>query len=247
MQRGQSGGSGETTHAHDRSTVRLPLAATTPDRDSPAGTATAAGRDFRPWLVVLILVIAALVGAGLAAWRNGSDRAAGTTTATPVQALVPGVVGFQAPAALAALRVHGLRGNVVTVPSSMAAGRVVAQHPKAGAAVHSGSIVRLNVSRRPAPPSNRATSTAPAPPAAAIAVPDVRGEKVDDARKELRRAGLVIDLERVPGDQPKNTVVLQSPGPGTSVTRGQHIVVTLSFGRHGGRHGQGNQGDEDRG
>ena len=208
-------------------------------------------RDHGLWfwlLVPLVLVGAALIGAGLAFRQNSGSSA--STTAAPVQAIVPGVVGLQIPAALTHLHVQGLRANVVAVPSSEPTGLVVAQHPKAGAATAEGSAVRLNVSTIP---SNGGTADLAAKPPASLAagltVPDVRGRKVNDARKELRRTGLVIDDRRVRIDLPKNSVVSQSPAPGTAARRGDHVLVTVSSGggRHGGRHREANEENEDRG
>lgn len=208
-------------------------------------------RDHDLWfwlLVPLVLVGAALIGAGLAFRQNSGSSA--STTAAPVKAIVPGVVGLQILTALAHLHVQGLRANVVAVPSSEPTGRVVAQHPKAGAGAPEGSAVRLNVSKMPS--NSGTTDVAAKPPAslaAALTVPDVRGQKVNDARKELRRTGLVIDDRRVRNDLPKNSVVSQSPAPGTAARPGDHVLVTVSSGgakRHGGRHREANE-NEDRG
>ena len=68
-----------------------------------------------------------------------------------------------------------------------------------------------------------------------MTVPDVRGQKVSDARKTLREAGLVTEQRPVPNALPKKTVVAQSPRPGTSAKRGDHVLVTVSDGsRKGG-------------
>ena len=181
---------------------------------------------------------------GLAFRQNSGSSA--STTAAPVKAIVPGVVGLQIRAALARLHVQGLRANVVAVPSSEPSGRVVAQHPKAGVATADGSSVRLNVSTMPSNSGTADLATKPpASLAAGLTVPDVRGQKVNDARKELRRTGLVIDDRRVRNDDlPKNSVVSQSPAPGTAATPGDHVLVTVSSGggkRHGGRHREANQ------
>ena len=146
-------------------------------------------------------------------------------------------------------RVSGPTSSRFRAPSRPAC--VVAQHPKAGAATAEGSAVRLNVSTIP---SNGGTADLAAKPPASLAagltVPDVRGQKVNDARKELHRTGLVIDDRRVRIDLPKNSVVSQSPAPGTAARRGDHVLVTVSSGggkRHGGRHREANEENEDRG
>ena len=204
-------------------------------------------RNLRSWLVVLlVLVVAALIGASLAAWKNSSGSA--STTRAPAKSIVPGVVGLPAPTAVATLHARGFRANVVAVPSSEPARRVVAQHPKAGGAVPNGSTVRLNVSTGPT--TGKTADSAPPPAATSEAtVPDVRGEGINDARKDLRRAGLDVEVRRVPADLPKNSVVSQSRAPGTAARPGDQILVTVSSGgqkEHGGRHRGEGEGGKDR-
>ncbi len=66
---------------------------------------------------------------------------------------------------------------------------------------------------------------------AAVTVPDVRGERASDARKQLREAGLVLEIRKVPSSLPKNSVVAQSPPPDTAAKQGDHLLVTVSRGR----------------
>jgi serine/threonine-protein kinase len=173
----------------------------------------------------------------------GQQPAAGTTVADnstvtmsvskgskPVP--VPDVTGQQVGAAIETLRAQTLRARVVRVPSDEPSGQVVAQHPRAGATAAPGSAVRLNVSGGQA--QSTPTTTAPAAPsnpsAAPVTVPDVRGQKLSEARKALRDAGLVTEERRVPNSLPKKTVVSQSPKPGTTAKRGDHVLVTVSDG-----------------
>ncbi|HZO63004.1 MAG TPA: PASTA domain-containing protein [Gaiellaceae bacterium] len=172
----------------------------------------------------------------------GARIAAGSTVllavskgAKPVP--VPDLGGQQLSAALATLDAQGLRTRVVRVPSTVPPGQVVAQHPAAGSTAPAGSAVRLNVSggastRTATPPAH---TTPAAPAGTSVPVPDLRGEKINDARKTLREAGLVTEIRRVPNDQRKNTVVGQSPAPGTAAGQGDHVFVTVSTGRHGGK------------
>jgi eukaryotic-like serine/threonine-protein kinase len=145
---------------------------------------------------------------------------------------VPDVTGQQLHAAIETLQAQSLKARVVRVPSQEPAGQVVAQHPRAGATAAAGSAVRLNVSGGQA--QSAPTTTAPAAPsqpsAAPVTVPDVRGEKLSEARKALRNAGLVTEERRVPNSLPKKTVVAQSPRPGTNAKRGDHVLVTVSDG-----------------
>jgi beta-lactam-binding protein with PASTA domain len=145
---------------------------------------------------------------------------------------VPDVTGQQLHAAIETLQAQSLKARVVRVPSQEPAGQVVAQHPRAGATAAAGSAVRLNVSGGQA--QSAPTTTGPAAPsqpsAAPVTVPDVRGEKLSEARKALRNAGLVTEERRVPSSLPKKTVVAQSPRPGTNAKRGDHVLVTVSDG-----------------
>jgi beta-lactam-binding protein with PASTA domain len=66
--------------------------------------------------------------------------------------------------------------------------------------------------------------------AAGLTVPDVRGKKLPDARKQLRDLGLVAEVTRASSTLPKQTVVQQSPATGATAERGDHVVLTVSDG-----------------
>jgi serine/threonine-protein kinase len=68
-----------------------------------------------------------------------------------------------------------------------------------------------------------------------VSVPDVRGQRVGDARKQLREDGLVLEIRKVPSLLPKNTVVSQSPRPDTAAKHGDHVLVTVSIGEAKGK------------
>ncbi len=181
-------------------------------------------------------VVAQSPAPGARVRRGGTVTLAVSKGRKPVA--VPDVTGQQVAAALDTLRVQGLRANVVRVPSDQAPGQVLAQHPKGGATAPSGSAVRLNVATTAS--SGQATTTAPASPApppavSAVTVPDVRGQKVNDARKQLRGVGLVLEIRKVPSSLPKNSVVSQSPRPDAAAKRGDHVLVTVSRGRAKGK------------
>src|SRR5262249_14086833 len=73
-------------------------------------------------------------------------------------------------------------------------------------------------------------TTAPAVSfSAAVTVPRVIGEKVSEARKAIRDAGLIGDERRVPSELRKQTVVAQAPGPGTTAERGDRVVLAVSI------------------
>jgi eukaryotic-like serine/threonine-protein kinase len=162
---------------------------------------------------------------------------------------VPEVVGQMVADALSTLRTQGLKVRIVRVPSSEPAGQVVAQNPKAGATARASLVVvRLNVSdgKRAVTPAPSTTQTSPAAttqatapptssasaPAGGLArVPDLEGKKLIDARKLLRKVGLIIEIRRVPNFQPLGTIVAQAKKPGTRLKRGSHLLVTVSMGR----------------
>ena len=67
-----------------------------------------------------------------------------------------------------------------------------------------------------------------------MTVPDVEGKTLQEARLALRKAGIVMAIRYVPNDQPSGTVVAQAKKPGTTVKRGDHMLVTVSEGGSGG-------------
>lgn len=165
---------------------------------------------------------------------------------------VPDVVGQDSAAAIETVKAQGFAVKVVRVPSDQPAGQVVAQAPPAGKQAPADSAVRLNVSddSSSTPPATTApattapgttatpTTTAAATPApkpkpaqpATVTVPDVRGLKLLAARKKIRQAGLVTEFKGVPSTEPKGTVLGQSPKPGETRKRDDHVFVTVSLG-----------------
>jgi beta-lactam-binding protein with PASTA domain len=156
---------------------------------------------------------------------------------------VADVVGQSAAQAINVVQAQGFKANLVRVPSTESAGTVVAQSPKAGEKAAGGSAVRLNVSNgpqqttaAPSPPragkspssSGKAAKAAPADTSAAV--PDVVGRKLNQARKQIRKAGLITEVKYVPSQEPEGTVVAQSPKPDTSAKTRDHVLVNVSLG-----------------
>jgi eukaryotic-like serine/threonine-protein kinase len=158
-----------------------------------------------------------------------------TVSKGPKAAPVPDVIGQTVADALGTLRAQGLNTRVVRVPNQAPAGQVVAQDPKPGAKTQPLVIVRLNVAdgKRAATTETAAptTTTTPAAPSRLVRVPDLEGRKLVDARRLLRKGGLIIEIRRVPNAQPVGTVVAQAKKQGTRLTRGSHLLVTVSMGR----------------
>lgn len=65
-----------------------------------------------------------------------------------------------------------------------------------------------------------------APPAAAdLAVPAVRGDRLEAARRELRAAGFEVDVHRVDANAPAGRVLAQDPAPGPYPGDDEPVVV----------------------
>jgi eukaryotic-like serine/threonine-protein kinase len=100
------------------------------------------------------------------------------------------------------------------VDSNKPADTVIDQNPSSGASVDQGSTVTLKVSKGPVP----------------IAVPNVIGQNVASATSTLQAANFAVATKSVASSQPKDTVVDQSPGPGTSQPPGTTITLSISKG-----------------
>jgi len=86
-------------------------------------------------------------------------------------------------------------------------GKVVTTQPAPGATAHEGQTVIVQVSKGPQP----------------VRVPDVVGDKSDDARKLLEAAGFHVDERKFPGGP--DQVLRQSPPGGTLAPRGSTVVL----------------------
>jgi serine/threonine-protein kinase len=130
------------------------------------------------------------------------------------QTTVPNVIGDSATDAVSALKDVHLNAKVVHVDSNKPADTVIDQNPTSGASIDQGSTVTLKVSRGPVP----------------IAVPNVIGQNVASATSTLQAANFAVATKSVASNQPKDTVVDQSPGPGTSQPPGTTITLSVSKG-----------------
>src|SRR5207248_5721468 len=109
--------------------------------------------------------------------------------------------------------------------SDQKTGIVVAQHPAGGTKVDKGSSVTLNVSKGPAKPVK---PTKPTP--VNVTVPNVVGRSVSSAEAAITAAGLAPSTQHVPSNDPKDTVVSQSPAGGSSASKGAHVLLNVSDG-----------------
>jgi serine/threonine-protein kinase len=163
------------------------------------------------------------VGAGLVISTSPSagsrvdrgSRVALLVSAGPRTASVVDVTGQPEAQALARLRSAGFRPQVRQQTSpSVAAGRVIATEPRAGTRAKVGSPVTVLVSSGPAP----------------VKVPDLRGESLHGAESALAADGLSVGTvtRRASSRQPPETVLSQSPAPGSSVKAGAKVNLTVA-------------------
>ena len=135
-------------------------------------------------------------------------------SAGPPKTTVPSVVGEQIDEALSDLQDAKLKGKPVQVDSDKPEGEVISQSPTAGASVDEGSRVTLRVSKGPRP----------------VAVPSVIGFSFESANSTLLGRGFAVSRVDVKSNEPKGTVVAQSPGAGTFQPPGTTIKLSVSKG-----------------
>ena len=139
-------------------------------------------------------------------------------TVAPKRVTVPSVEGLQRSEAVSILRQAGLGARVRSVSSTEREGTVVSQSPEPDEEVAPRAVVVLEVAR-PKPP-----------PPVTIVVPRLVGLEAAEARDQLRQLGLRVTQRPAESEQPKGTVVRQSPGPGTKLQEGQAVLLAISTG-----------------
>ncbi len=136
-----------------------------------------------------------------------------TGPAQPTTVPVPDVVGVQRDKAKATLEAAGFVVSIQSVSSDQPAGEVVEQSPSAGTLRAPNSTVLLSVSSGPQ----------------TVAVPNVIGMKVNQARNALRQAGLLADeVEQPDAGAPAGTVLDQDPPPDTPVKPGSTVKLLVA-------------------
>jgi beta-lactam-binding protein with PASTA domain/predicted Ser/Thr protein kinase len=144
---------------------------------------------------------------------KGSSVEIRVSTGPPV-AEVPDVVGELRDDAVAALAREGFEAHVVPIFSDKPVDTVTAQSPKGGEELEVGKRVRLNVSRGREP----------------VAVPPVVGQPYESAESTLVAAGFKVARRFVDHDQPRGTVVEQSPAGNALVAEGTTVTLAVSKG-----------------
>jgi beta-lactam-binding protein with PASTA domain/tRNA A-37 threonylcarbamoyl transferase component Bud32 len=135
------------------------------------------------------------------------------SSAGPPKTDVPNVVGEKIDEALADLRQANLRWKVQRVDNDAPEDEVISQRPTGGQA-QQNSVVVLRVSNGPQP----------------VAVPGVVGSAFGSANSSLLGAGFAVRRRDVESEQPKDTVVAQSPDAGTFQPPGATITLSVSKG-----------------
>jgi beta-lactam-binding protein with PASTA domain len=121
-----------------------------------------------------------------------------TTPGTGAPAVVPALEGATGAEAVGRLVTAGLRANVVTDRDPRATlGRVRTQTPRAGTSARRGDSVTLTVGAGFSPYS--------------IDVPNVVGQRLNDATARLSTVGAVASVVRVPGSGSPDVVLAQYP------------------------------------
>jgi beta-lactam-binding protein with PASTA domain len=94
------------------------------------------------------------------------------------------------------------------------AGNVIDTEPPPGTAVDCQSTVTLVVSQG----------------ARLVTLPNLLGQQQESAEAELRRLGLIPDIETRNADQPEGEVIGQDPGDGSRLRKGTRVTLIVSTG-----------------
>ena len=130
-------------------------------------------------------------------------------------ATVPEVVGISQQQARIAIENAGFQfGSVSQQNSDLPRGAVIASNPAAGTALELPATVSITLSQGPS----------------VIQVPDLTGRTLADARSTLEQLGLKLGAASRDTSSflPENTILSQSPPPGTTVSAGASVSLRIS-------------------
>jgi serine/threonine-protein kinase len=128
---------------------------------------------------------------------------------------VPQTRGLEQTEAVKRVRNADLLVDTRTQPSRDApAGRVLSSDPAAEEEVRCQSTVTLTVSKGPN----------------LVTLPDLLGDPQEVAEAELRRLGLIPNVDTRDADEPEGTVIEQDPGPDSRLQRGTEVTIVVSTG-----------------
>jgi beta-lactam-binding protein with PASTA domain/predicted Ser/Thr protein kinase len=165
-------------------------------------------RAIWPWLLALLLVAGAIVGAYFL-YQQIQDQLSSSTVR------VENYVGLREINAVRKINGIGLQPNVVReYKADVDETMVFRQSPRPGAKTNKGNEVTIYVSK--GPPQ--------------VTVPDVTNESVEEAVQRLADANLRAKIAHVDSDEKAGTVVSQSPTEGASVDQGTKVKLNVSNG-----------------
>jgi beta-lactam-binding protein with PASTA domain len=168
------------------------------------------GRPGWPWLLVLLLVLAAAL-TGWFVFQQVQDQLADAGTVG-----VPYLIDLRETQAVGQVLDAGLEPNVIREANpDVEAGFVFKQEPTFGEKADPGDTVDIYVST--GPPQTE--------------VPDVIGQSRDEAVAALARADLEAKIVEVFSEKEPGTVTGQRPGAGEKVNVGTRVQINVSRGR----------------
>ena len=91
---------------------------------------------------------------------------------------------------------------------------MISTDPKAGTQLKKGDTVTVVVSKGKAP----------------IQVPNVVGQNINDVRRQLQGLGLSVNERYKDSDQPADTVIAQTPAPGSGAAPNATVTLDVSKG-----------------
>ena len=136
-----------------------------------------------------------------------------TVSKGPPPVGVPNVVGQAAADAKATLEALGFKVKQKNdFSTSVPKGDVISTDPPAGESAPKGSKITMTVSKGPK----------------TFAMPNVVGMTKEEAMSFLENLGLVVKVYVLPLTDPPNTVVLQDPDTGATVSQGQTVKIFVT-------------------
>ena len=167
--------------------------------------------------------------------QPGSSLAV-TLSKGPESITVPELAGMEIPQAVERLIAAGLRAGATreAATEGIPDGQLIGSVPAAGAPAKAGDRIDLVVAARPdaAPPVKGAASRGPAARAAggSVTVPKITGIRLRWATGRLSALGLTVGRVTYSSDEDhmEGYILRQSPPPGTPVSRGSAVDVTVN-------------------
>jgi serine/threonine-protein kinase len=168
-----------------------------------------ARRSILPWLLALLLIVAAAAGAWFL-YTKVQDQLNDSKAVA-----VPDVTRLEVNLAKIKIEQAGFTPQVQRLPSdTVPSGQVSAQNPAGGAKLIKTSTVTLIVSTG----------------IAQVAVPGVVGLDVTSAVQALAQKGFNTKIRRIYSGQQQDTVTAQLPAPGDKVDKGSTVTINVSRG-----------------